>query len=171
MADKTEYIWSSGLWSAWHQLLLVPIFSDGPAEHDWGNYDSAGPVADFYSACFLCDGKKTSERVGNVSNRSSDDWSVLDYDAWQSFIWINLSRGIACAFTAMIYNVEPRKLLMQFPVTILQGWAFLMGGLFFSLVFHIWTISYTPPWMGYLGIAFVVLVGNVLAFTSLINQA
>jgi hypothetical protein len=46
-----------------------------------------------------------------------------------------------------------------------------MGGLFFSLVFHIWTISYTPPWMGYLGIAFVVLVGNVLAFTSLINQA
>ena len=113
--------------------------------------------------------KKDFRKGRKSQHRSCDDWNVLDYDAWQSFIWINLSRGIACAFTAMIYNVEPRKLLMQFPVTILKGWAFLMGGLFFSLVFHIWTISYTPTWMGYLGIAFVVLVDNALAFTFLIN--
>jgi hypothetical protein len=32
-----------------------------------------------------------------------------------------LMASIACASTVMIYNVEPRKLLMQFPVTILQG--------------------------------------------------
>jgi drug/metabolite transporter (DMT)-like permease len=80
-----------------------------------------------------------------------------------------LLAGTACAFCVMIYNVEPQKLLEQFPVTILQGWAFLMGGFFFTLVFHIWTISYTPTFLGILGIAFVVLVGNVLAFTSYIE--
>jgi drug/metabolite transporter (DMT)-like permease len=54
-------------------------------------------------------------------------------------------------------------------VTMLQGWAFLMGGVFFALVFHVWTISYVPTMMGILGIVFVVVVGNVLAFTCYIE--
>jgi drug/metabolite transporter (DMT)-like permease len=80
-----------------------------------------------------------------------------------------LLSGIACAFCVMIYNVEPKQLLEQFPVTILQGWAFLMGGVFFALVFHVWTISYVPTMLGILGIVFVVLVGNVIAFTCYIE--
>lgn len=80
-----------------------------------------------------------------------------------------LISGIGCAFCVMIYNVEPKQLLTQFPVTVLQGWAFLMGGLFFALVFHIWTISYVPNLMGILGIIFVIVVGNVLAFTCYIE--
>jgi drug/metabolite transporter (DMT)-like permease len=80
-----------------------------------------------------------------------------------------LAAGIACAFCVMIYNVEPKKLLAQFPVTLLQAWAFLMGGLFFALFFHVWTISYVPTMMGILGIVFVVLVGNVIAFTCYIE--
>ena len=77
--------------------------------------------------------------------------------------------GTACAVCVMIYNVEPKKLLEQFPVTILQGWAFLMGGIFFSLVFRVWTIHYVPGILGYIGIAFVVFVGNVFAFTTYIT--
>lgn len=80
-----------------------------------------------------------------------------------------LMSGIGCAFCVMIYNVEPKQLLVQFPVTVLQGWAFLMGGIFFALVFHIWTISYVPNLMGILGIVFVVVVGNILAFTCYIE--
>lgn len=80
-----------------------------------------------------------------------------------------LMTGIACAFCVMIYNCIPKNLLQQFPVTILQGWAFLMGGIFFAIVFHIWTYSYVPSIMGVLGIAFVVLVGNILAFTTYIE--
>lgn len=80
-----------------------------------------------------------------------------------------LIAGIGCAFCVVIYNVEPKKLLEQFPVTILQAWAFLMGGVFFALIFHIWTISYTPTFLGVLGILFVVVVGNVLAFTCYIE--
>lgn len=80
-----------------------------------------------------------------------------------------LVTGIACAFCVMIYNVEPKQLLAQYPVSILQGWAFLMGGIFFALIFRVWTISYTPTPLGILGIMFVVLIGNVLAFTCYIE--
>ncbi len=80
-----------------------------------------------------------------------------------------LLSGIGCAVCVMIYNVEPKQLLVQFPVTVLQGWAFLMGGIFFALIFHIWTISYVPNLMGILGIVFVVVVGNILAFTCYIE--
>lgn len=80
-----------------------------------------------------------------------------------------LLSGVACAFCVMIYNCFPKKLLEQFPVTLLQGWAFLMGGIFFACVFQIWTIHYVPSLMGIFGIAFVVIVGNILAFTSYIT--
>ena len=51
-----------------------------------------------------------------------------------------------------------------FPVTLLQGWAFLMGGAFFTLLFRPWTYHYVPTAIGILGIAGCVLIGNVLAF-------
>lgn len=77
-----------------------------------------------------------------------------------------LLAGILCAVCVMVYNCFPKKLLEQFPVTILQGWAFLMGGIFFSIVFQVWNIHYTPSLIGLFGIAFVVVIGNILAFTS-----
>ncbi|SKB46039.1 Permease of the drug/metabolite transporter (DMT) superfamily [Lachnospiraceae bacterium] len=77
--------------------------------------------------------------------------------------------GITSAFCVMIYNVIPANLLKKYPVTLLQAWAFLMGGSFFALVFQSWKIHYVPNLIGILGVAFVVLVGNVLAFTSYIK--
>jgi drug/metabolite transporter (DMT)-like permease len=77
--------------------------------------------------------------------------------------------GIACAFCVMIYNMDFGHLLKKYPVVLLQAWAFFLGGIFFSLVFHSWTIHYVPSVTGWLGIAFVVLVGNVLAFTTYIT--
>ena len=47
----------------------------------------------------------------------------------------------------------------------LQGWAFLMGGTFFALVFRPWRMNYVPNAAGVAGIAAVVLIGNVLAFS------
>lgn len=80
-----------------------------------------------------------------------------------------LAAGIGCAFCVMIYNMNFGHLLERYPVSLMQAWAFFLGGLLFGIVFHIWTIAYQPTFMGYLGIAFVVLVGNVLAFTSYIK--
>ncbi len=80
-----------------------------------------------------------------------------------------LVTGIISAFCVMIYNVVPRNLLRQYPVSILQAWAFLMGGCFFELAFRSWEIKYVPNIIGILGILFVALIGNILAFTAYIR--
>lgn len=77
--------------------------------------------------------------------------------------------GVGSAFCVMIYNVIPKHLLSQFPVILLQGWSFLMGGILFSCIFQSWNISYTPTFIGLLGIIFVVIVGNILAFTVYVS--
>ena len=76
-----------------------------------------------------------------------------------------LVTGILCAVCVTIYNVQPKRLLSLFPVTCLQGWAFLFGSLFFSILFQPWRYQTPITAAGTLGILFVVLIGNVLAFT------
>lgn len=75
-----------------------------------------------------------------------------------------LVTGVLCAVAVMIYNVTPEHLMTKYPVVLLQGWAFLMGSAAIALIFRSWTIPYVPDVRGLFGIAFVVLVGNVLAF-------
>jgi len=76
-----------------------------------------------------------------------------------------LLTGIGSAFCITLYNEVPREFLDRYPVIVLQAWAFLIGGATFFFVFHPWTFHYVPKAAGYLGIAFVVVVGNILAFT------
>lgn len=59
----------------------------------------------------------------------------------------------------------PKKLQQQYPTPMLQGWAFLMGGTMFALIFRPWTVNYVPTAMGVFGIFTVVVLGNVLAFS------
>lgn len=77
-----------------------------------------------------------------------------------------IASGIICAFAVLIYNMVPRGLLGKYPVAVLQGWAFLLGGTLFFLLFQSWNIRYVPNAMGIFGIAIVVLVGNVIAFCA-----
>ena len=72
--------------------------------------------------------------------------------------------GIISAVCVCIYTVAPKTILSCYPVPLLQGWSFLMGGVLLSFVFQPWTYSYVPTVPGLLGIGFVILVGNVLAF-------
>ena len=58
----------------------------------------------------------------------------------------------------------PKRLQSKYPTPMLQGWAFLMGGVLFCLLFRPWEQGYVPGPMGYVGIATVVCVGNLLAF-------
>lgn len=73
--------------------------------------------------------------------------------------------GIISAFCVVIYTIWPQNLQKQYPTPMLQGWAFLMGGTFFALVFRPWRMNYVPNAAGVAGIAAVVLIGNVLAFS------
>lgn len=78
---------------------------------------------------------------------------------------IALASGVASAVCVVIYNMWPKNLQRQFSTPMLQGWAFLMGGTLFLLLFRPWRMGYVPNLIGILGIAAVVLIGNVLAFS------
>ena len=77
-----------------------------------------------------------------------------------------LFTGLLSAVCVVIYTMWPKNLQRQYPTPMLQGWAFLMGGLIFSLIFRPWTYDYVPSPAALVGIAAVVLIGNVLAFSS-----
>jgi drug/metabolite transporter (DMT)-like permease len=72
--------------------------------------------------------------------------------------------GLACAVFVVVYTMTAGFLQKDFPTPLMQGWAFLLGGVFFSIIFRPWSIPYTPNGAGFAGIAVVVLVGNILAF-------
>ena len=78
---------------------------------------------------------------------------------------VALVAGVACAVCVTVYNcLCPRRELHDYPVSLLQAWAFLMGAVLFELSMHPWTLGYTPSLRGVGGILFVVLFGNLLAF-------
>lgn len=72
--------------------------------------------------------------------------------------------GVLSGVCVTIYNIVPARLLLKFPVILLQGWAFLMGGAAMCVIFRPWTFHYIPSQTGMLGILFVIAVGNVMAF-------
>ena len=76
-----------------------------------------------------------------------------------------LLAGVVSAFAVVVYTMWPKNLQSQYPTPMLQGWAFLMGGAAFCLLFRPWRMGYVPNAMGCAGIAAVVLIGNVLAFS------
>ena len=80
-----------------------------------------------------------------------------------------LLTGFLCAFCVMIYNVSAGSLTTDHPVAVIQGWSFLMGSVFFLLIFRAWEFHYVPTPIGWLGIACVVLIGNVIAFVAYIT--
>lgn len=80
-----------------------------------------------------------------------------------------LFAGVGSAFCVMIYNVLAEKITTEIPVIVAQGWSFLFGGILLGLAFKIWQIHYVPNIYGILGIAFVVIVGNICAFTLYIS--
>lgn len=82
---------------------------------------------------------------------------------------IALLTGVLCAVCVTVYNMLGPLLSDRFPVTVMQAWSFLGGGLLLALLFRPWEVAYVPTAMGYFGIAFVVLVGNVMAFTLYIT--
>jgi len=77
--------------------------------------------------------------------------------------------GIMSAVCAMIYNVLAPPVTKDVPVIIVQGWSFLLGSICIMLIFRSWTIQYVPNFYGLLGIIFVILVGNICAYTLYIS--
>ena len=80
-----------------------------------------------------------------------------------------LIAGIGSAFCVMIYNVLAPKITDNIPVIVAQGWSFLLGSILLGITFRTWKIHYVPNIMGIVGILFVVIIGNICAFTLYIS--
>lgn len=74
--------------------------------------------------------------------------------------------GIISAACVVVYTLTPRTLQRIYPTSLMQGWAFFMSGIVFAFILKPWDIDYTPNVLGILGILFVVIVGNIMAFTT-----
>lgn len=72
--------------------------------------------------------------------------------------------GIGSAGAVTVYNVYPGRLLSRYPVSILQGWSFFIGGAVSVLIFRPWKYHVVIDWQILLGVAAVVVLGNLLAF-------
>ena len=82
---------------------------------------------------------------------------------------ISIVTGVLCAACVCVYNLAAPFLTKRYPVTVLQAWSFLAGGIIIGLLTGGFTIQYRPSLVGLFGIVFVVIVGNILAFTSYIK--
>lgn len=76
-----------------------------------------------------------------------------------------LAMGLTCAGSIALYNLLAPGLSKDFPISVMQAWSFLPGGILLAFVFHFWTYAYTPGLIGVLGICCVVALGNVIAFS------
>lgn len=76
-----------------------------------------------------------------------------------------LGIGIFSAFTVVIYNMAPRRLLLFYPTPYLLGWGMVVGGVVLSLIFKPWShpVAIDPELLA--AFAAVILLGTICAFS------
>lgn len=72
--------------------------------------------------------------------------------------------GILSAFAAAYYVLQPNYIIKRWGCDIVLGWGMFLGGLFFSFVHPIWKTEGIYTINTILGIAFIVILGTLLAF-------
>lgn len=78
--------------------------------------------------------------------------------------------GIASAFAAAFYTVQPRSLLRNWGSMLIVGWGMLIGGIAFSFIQQPWNCTGSWSITSILAIAFVVLFGTLIAFTCFLES-
>ena len=77
---------------------------------------------------------------------------------------LELFWGIASAFAAAFYTLQPRSLLYKWNSTIVVGWGLLIGGAVFGIVQKPWNITGTFDTSSIVAIIFVIVFGTVIPF-------
>lgn len=81
-----------------------------------------------------------------------------------NFSTVGVCWALGSAFGTTGYTIQPRKVLMRVPAVTLLGWAMLIGGFVSMLFSPPWKINVTWSIEAALEVAFVVIVGTVIAF-------
>ncbi|WP_236897166.1 MULTISPECIES: DMT family transporter [Clostridium] len=78
--------------------------------------------------------------------------------------------GIASAFAAAFYTLQPRLLLRKWGSILVVGWGMLIGGISFSFIEQPWNCTGIWSTNSILAIIFVVLFGTLIAFTCFLES-
>ena len=78
--------------------------------------------------------------------------------------------GIASAFAAAFYTLQPRSLLIKWGSVLVVGWGMLIGGAAFSFIHQPWDCNGEWSIASVLAIIFVVLFGTLIAFTCFLES-
>lgn len=78
--------------------------------------------------------------------------------------------GIASAFAAAFYTLQPRSLLRKWGSILVVGWGMLVGGISFSFIEQPWNCTGIWSTNSILAIIFVVLFGTLIAFTCFLES-
>ena len=83
---------------------------------------------------------------------------------------LSLFWGIASAFAAAFYTLQPRLLLRKWGSILVVGWGMLIGGISFSFIEQPWNCTGIWSTNSILAIIFVVLFGTLIAFTCFLES-
>ncbi|URZ05182.1 DMT family transporter [Clostridium felsineum] len=78
--------------------------------------------------------------------------------------------GIASAFAAAFYTVQPQSLIKKWGSVLVVGWGMLIGGITFSFIHRPWDCTGSLSITSILAIAFVVIFGTLIAFTCFLES-
>lgn len=75
-----------------------------------------------------------------------------------------LTLGLLLALAGALQTMIPVRLITNYGALLVIGWAMLIGGTIFSILFPFWRNAPQFSWGTFLGVAFIVIFGTVLAY-------
>lgn len=76
-----------------------------------------------------------------------------------------LVMGLISAATVVLYNMQPRRLLLYYPTPYLLGWGMTIGGAVLALLFRPWEYRYTMDAGFLLALMAIIYLGSMVAFS------
>lgn len=73
--------------------------------------------------------------------------------------------GLLSAVSVLIYTVQPGRLLDKFGSMVITGWGMFLAGIMLMILFRPWTIPVTLDLQVIGGMAIVIVIGTVIAFS------
>lgn len=76
-----------------------------------------------------------------------------------------LIMGLLSAGTVVLYNMQPRRLLLFYPTPYLLAWGMAVGGMVLALVFQPWEYHYEIDLPFFLALVAIIFLGSMVAFS------
>ena len=107
-------------------------------------------------------GGASGDYSGGCRNLSSGyPWPSGKYGSFENSFVL----GTVIGSSAAVYTVQPGRLLNEYGSAVVTAWGMLIGGIMLCCIFHPWTIPVETDSQVVLGMAVIILVGTVIAFS------